>query len=188
MITGPSGSGKSTLFRTLAGIWPFGSGRLELSEKGQRFFLPQRAYVPIGTLRAAACYPSPDGTFSDARIVEALSALGLEKLADRLDEDAHWEQQLSGGEQQRLALARALLHEPEWLFLDEATAGLEEAMEERVYELIEERLPGAALISIAHRAGVAQFHDVMWTIEPHAGRPATVAILAGVREPPASGL
>jgi putative ATP-binding cassette transporter len=183
MITGPSGSGKSTLFRAIAGIWPYGGGRLELSEKGRRLFLPQRPYVPIGTLRAAACYPSSEGAFPDARIAEALAALGLGKLVERLGEDAHWEQQLSGGEQQRLALARALLQEPDWLFLDEATAALDEAMEERAYELIEERLPEAAVISIAHRAGVAQFHDFLWTVETRSGRPATLAIAAGGRDP-----
>jgi putative ATP-binding cassette transporter len=188
MITGPSGSGKSTLFRAIAGIWPYGGGRLELSEKGRRLFLPQRPYVPIGTLRAAACYPSPEGTFSDARIAEALGALGLGQLVERLGEDAHWEQQLSGGEQQRLALARVLLQEPDWLFLDEATAALDEAMEERVYELIEERLPEATVISIAHRAGVAQFHERLWTIEARVGRPATIAIHAGGRGQPPFGL
>ena len=188
MISGPSGSGKSTLFRAIAGLWPYGGGRVESAEKGSRLFLPQHPYVPIGTLRAAACYPSSEGTFPDARIAETFEELGLGQLVPRLGEEAHWEQQLSGGEQQRLALARALLHEPDWLFLDEATAALDEAMEERAYELIEERLPDAAVISIAHRAGVAQFHDLLWTIEERAGGPARVATGPGGRERDPAGL
>lgn len=179
-IVGPSGSGKSTLFRAIAGLWPYGAGRVELPEKGLRLFLPQRPYMPIGSLRAAASYPSPEGAFDDETIAEALASLGLAHHATRLGDDAHWEQQMSGGEQQRLALARALLHRPDWLFLDEATSGLDEAMEERVYELLEERLPDAAVISIAHRPGVVQYHDHVWTIEVQAGR-ATVAIAAEPR-------
>jgi len=172
LVTGPSGSGKSTLFRVLAGLWPFGQGRVELPEKGTRLFLPQHPYLPMGTLRAAACYPSVEGSFADDRIEEALRLVGLEAFGRRLDEEAHWEQQMSGGEQQLLAFARVLLHQPDWLFLDEATASLDEASEERVYELIEERLPHATVVSIAHRPGVAQYHTRRWTLVPRDGRTA----------------
>jgi len=163
-IAGPSGSGKSTLFRALAGIWPYGAGRIERPTGARTQFLPQRPYLPIGTLRAALSYPTPEGVIPDDRLRAALAALGLEALADRLDESAHWAQRLSGGEQQRVALARALLHEPDWLFLDEATAALDPAAEERVYAVLREWLPKAALVSIAHRAEVARHHDRHWRV------------------------
>ena len=166
LITGPSGSGKSTLFRAIAGLWPFGSGRIDVSEKGTRLFLPQKPYLPIGTLRSVLSYPAPAGTFSDARILEALGLVGLARIGGALDEEAHWEQRLSGGEQQCVAIARVFLHQPDWLFLDEATAALDEPLEERLYGLIEERLPHATLISVAHRPTVAQFHSRHWTIVP----------------------
>ena len=169
LLTGASGSGKSTLFRTLAGLWPFGHGRVEIPEKGKKLFLPQHPYLPMGTLRAAASYPSCEGAFSDARIEEVLRLVGLERFQGRLSEDAHWEQQMSGGEQQQLAFARVLLHRPDWVFLDEATAALDEATEERVYELLEEQLPDATVVSIAHRPGVAQYHGRRWTLVPRNG-------------------
>jgi vitamin B12/bleomycin/antimicrobial peptide transport system ATP-binding/permease protein len=169
LLTGPSGSGKSTLFRTLAGLWPFGHGRVEIPEKGKKLFLPQHPYLPMGTLRAAASYPSCEGTFSDERIEEVLRQVGLERFHGRLSEDAHWEQQMSGGEQQQLAFARVLLHRPDWVFLDEATAALDEATEERVYELLEDQLPDATVVSIAHRPGVAQYHRRRWTLVPRDG-------------------
>ena len=170
VVMGPSSSCKSTLFRVFAGIWPFGRGRVELPEKGKMLFLPQQPYLPIGTLRTAASYPSPEGTFADERIREALQLMDLDAFAGRLDDREHWEQLMSGEEQQRLALARVLLHEPDWLFLDEATSTFDEATEERFYELLAERLPRAAVVSVAHWPGVAQFHERRWTITPHDGK------------------
>ncbi len=157
LIAGPSGSGKSTLFRALAGLWPFGRGRVHVPA-GDALFLPQRAYLPLGTLRRAVCYPRDAAEFSDAEVREALETAGLGHLAGRLDTADAWDRHLSGGEQQRVALARALLLKPRWLFLDEATASLDPVAEARFYELLKERIPGTALISIAHRPAVAQYH------------------------------
>ena len=169
VVIGPSRSCKSTLVRVFAGIWPFGRGRVERPEKDLMLFVPQQPYLPIGTLRAAASYPAPEGAFSDDRIREALGLLDLGRFAERLDEREHWEQHMSSEEQQRLALARVLILEPDWIFLDEATSTLDEAVEERFYGLLEERLPRAAIVTVAHRPGVAQFHDKRWTIVPHDG-------------------
>ena len=157
LVTGPSGSGKSTLFRALAGIWPYGSGRVEQPEGGV-LFLPQKPYLPIGTLRVTVSYPAPADAFDDARISAALRDARLPQLADRLDESAAWDRRMSPGEQQRLAFARALLNAPRWLFLDEATAALDEATGTALYALLLERLPEAAVISIAHDGSVAAFH------------------------------
>lgn len=159
VITGASGSGKSTLFRAIAGIWPFGGGRVWLPAKGRALFLPQRPYIPLGSLKRAVCYPEDEAGFTDAQVAEALEAADLGHLVPRLHEAEAWDKRLSGGEQQRLALARALLLKPDWLFLDEATASLDPAAEERLYARLKERLPGTALISIAHRPAVAKFHD-----------------------------
>jgi vitamin B12/bleomycin/antimicrobial peptide transport system ATP-binding/permease protein len=158
LLKGPSGSGKTTLFRAIAGIWPFGKGSISLPEGAHVLFLPQKPYFPLGSLREAVSYPSAAGAFDDAAIREALAAVQLDSLAGRLDEVQSWNLQLSGGEQQRLALARALLQRPDWLFLDEATSALDEASEAHVYEQIGQRLPGATVISIAHRPGVAAYH------------------------------
>jgi vitamin B12/bleomycin/antimicrobial peptide transport system ATP-binding/permease protein len=157
LVTGPSGSGKSTLFRALAGIWPYGEGRVEQPASGV-LFLPQRPYLPIGTLRATVSYPAATGAFDDATIGQALHDARLPQLADRLDEEAAWDRRLSPGEQQRLAFARALLNAPRWLFLDEATAALDEATGTALYALLLERLPESAVVSIAHDASVAAFH------------------------------
>ncbi|MFC0410882.1 ABC transporter ATP-binding protein/permease [Roseomonas elaeocarpi] len=159
VITGASGSGKSTLFRALAGIWPFGRGTVSVPQGTEALFLPQRPYIPEGSLRQAVAYPHDPSEYSEAQLHEALSLAGLDALGQRLDETDNWERRLSGGEQQRLALARALLQKPRWLFLDEATASLDPEAEERLYGLLRERLPGTGIVSIAHRPAVAKFHD-----------------------------
>jgi len=158
LVTGPSGSGKSTLFRAVAGIWPFGKGKVSVPADAKPMTLPQRPYLPIGTLAAAISYPAEPGAFDAARIGELLVAVGLPAMAERLDEQAHWNRMLSLGEQQRLGIARALLHRPDFLFLDEATASLDEPAEAALYKLLKERLPNATIISIGHRSTLAAFH------------------------------
>jgi putative ATP-binding cassette transporter len=173
LVTGPSGSGKSTLFRVLAGIWPFGSGRLT-RPAARLLFLPQKPYLTIGTLREQLSYPAAPDTFSDAAIREALVECGLPQLTGRLDEDQSWAQSLSPGEQQRVAFARVFLHRPDWLFLDEATSSLDEASESRLYRLLGEKLPGSTVVSIGHRPALGEFHRKRMTIEPRAGGGALV--------------
>lgn len=158
LVTGPSGSGKSTLFRAIAGIWPFGSGTISIPEKATLMMLPQRPYFPVGPLRDAVVYPAERGAFEPARVRDALVAVGLPGFAGRLDEDGHWNRMLSLGEQQRLGLARALLHGPDYLFLDEATASLDEPSEARLYRLLAEKLPQATIVSIGHRSTLDAFH------------------------------
>ena len=166
LIKGPSGSGKSTLFRAIAGIWPFGRGQVRQPADFHALFLPQRPYFPIGTLRQAVSYPAAAETFSDAQLRDALTAAGLSGFVDRLDEQHNWAQQLSGGEQQRIAIARALLQKPAWLFLDEATSALDEPSQEHAYELLTERLKDATVISIAHRSALTDFHGKVWELKP----------------------
>lgn len=157
VITGRTGSGKSTLFRVLAGIWPFGSGQVQVPPNA--FFLPQRPYIPLGVLRHVITYPHAIDAYSDAEIQQALKDAGLSHLCSRVNEDDNWPQRLSGGEQQRVALARALLAKPEWVFLDEATASLDPAAEADLYRILKERLPDVTLVSIAHRPSVAAYHE-----------------------------
>ncbi|WP_270938410.1 ABC transporter ATP-binding protein/permease [Falsiroseomonas oryzae] len=159
LITGASGSGKSTLFRAIAGIWPFGRGTVRIPDGARALFLPQRPYLPLGTLRRAVCYPLGAEEVPEAAIRDALAAVNLSHLSDRLDEEDAWDRRLSGGEQQRLSFARALLVKPDFLFLDEATASLDPEGEEALYALVKQRLPGTAVLSIAHRPAVARFHD-----------------------------
>ncbi len=169
LLTGPSGSGKSTFFRALSGIWPFGKGRVRIPRGASMLLLPQRPYIPQGTLRTAVTYPSLDDTYSDAAIVEALKAARLPHIADRLDEERAWSQTLSLGEQQRLAVARALLAKPDWLFLDEATAALDEPTEEAIYGILRERLPNTTVVSIGHRSTLVAFHDRRIDLKPTEG-------------------
>jgi vitamin B12/bleomycin/antimicrobial peptide transport system ATP-binding/permease protein len=159
LLTGPSGSGKSTLFRAISGIWPFGAGEIRVPQGQTMMLLPQRPYIPMGSLRAAVTYPGTHGEYDDTKIAEALRAAKLPALADRLDEERAWAQTLSLGEQQRLAIARALLAKPDWLFLDEATAALDEPTEAEIYAVIKEKLPDATIVSIGHRSTLGAFHD-----------------------------
>ena len=169
LLQGASGSGKSSLFRTLAGIWPYASGRIELPDGFARdsMFLPQRPYFPNGRLRDALAYPAPAEQYGDAELQQALRDALLPQLADHLDTQDAWGQKLSGGEQQRLAIARALLKKPRWLFADECTSALDAAAEQALYERLREllRANGGALVSIAHRPSVAAFHGRQWTVD-----------------------
>ena len=159
LVTGPSGSGKSTLMRALAGIWPYWKGRIRMPKGAKLLFLPQKPYLPIGSLKRAVSYPDDPAKFSDEDVLQALDAVGLPHLKKRLELSENWAQLLSGGEQQRLAFARALLYRPHWLFLDEATAALPDADQDRLYRLLKERLPDTTLVSIGHREALAAHHD-----------------------------
>jgi len=158
LLTGPSGAGKSTLFRAIAGTWPFGAGTIRVPKGAKLMILPQRPYFPIGTLAAAVTYPDEPGTFDAETLREVITAVGLPALAGRLGEEAHWNRMLSLGEQQRLGIARAILQAPDYLFLDEATASLDEASESVLYRLLNARLKRSAIVSIGHRSTLAAFH------------------------------
>jgi len=158
LVTGPSGAGKSTLFRALSGIWPYWKGVIRLPRGARLLFLPQKAYLPIGTLKRAVCYPDHPAQHPDASIAKALADVGLGHLAGELERSENWAQVLSGGEQQRLAFARALLTRPDWLFLDEATASLPEADQQRLYALLKEQIPRTTVVSIGHRESLAAHH------------------------------
>lgn len=179
VLQGPSGSGKTTLFRVLAGLWPFGHGRIQVPEGARVLFLPQRPYIPIGTLAEALCYPDKPAQHPTERLVAVLHEVGLSHLVDRLAEEGNWALSLSPGEQQRLAFARALLLEPDWLFLDEATSALDATMEARLYGLLRERLPAATVVSIAHKETVVPFHDTRLVIDPASKTLRAVPIAAG---------
>jgi vitamin B12/bleomycin/antimicrobial peptide transport system ATP-binding/permease protein len=159
LVSGPSGAGKSTLFRALAGVWPFGQGSVLIPKNARVMMLPQRPYFPIAPLAAAVAYPAEPGEIDSAVVAELIAAVGLPALATRIDEEAHWNRMLSLGEQQRLGIARAILQAPDFLFLDEATASLDEAAEAALYKLLDERLAKTTIVSIGHRATLAAFHS-----------------------------
>ncbi|MEN3348565.1 MAG: vitamin B12/bleomycin/antimicrobial peptide transport system ATP-binding/permease protein [Bradyrhizobium sp.] len=159
LVTGPSGAGKSTLFRAVAGIWPYGNGAVEVPRDATLMMLPQRPYLPIGSLHDAVVYPGEAAGYDAGRVRDVLTAVGLPQLATRLEEEAHWNRMLSLGEQQRLGIARALLHAPQFLFLDEATASLDEPSEAALYKLIAEKLPDTTVVSIGHRSTLDAFHQ-----------------------------
>jgi len=159
LVTGPSGAGKSTFFRSLAGIWPYWKGRIGLPQGARMLFLPQKPYLPLGSLKHAVAYPGDPAKHSDDEVRAALQVVGLPQLGQDLERSENWAQVLSGGEQQRLAFARALLNKPGWLFLDEATSALPEEDQASLYRLLKERLRDTTLVSIGHRESLAEFHD-----------------------------
>jgi putative ATP-binding cassette transporter len=166
LLQGPSGSGKSTLFRTLAGIWPFAQGHL--ARPADAMFIPQHPYFPNGPLREALAYPQSPADYSDEALKQSLTQALLPQLTEQLDVVGAWSQQLSGGEQQRLALARVFLKKPTWVFADEATSALDEAAEKTLYQRLQALVSAGrgALVSIAHRPSVAIFHNQTWQLQP----------------------
>jgi putative ATP-binding cassette transporter len=181
LLQGPSGSGKSTLFRSLAGIWPFAQGRVRLPASSM--FIPQRPYFPNGPLRDALAYPEPASRYTDEALHQALNEALLPDLVNRLDEADAWSQKLSGGEQQRLAIARVLLKQPQWVFADEASSALDPQAEQTLYQRLIElvKRTGGGLVSIAHRPSVAGFHGHSWTLVPEPpGAPARYRVQVAV--------
>ncbi|SCM81537.1 ABC transporter domain protein [uncultured Sporomusa sp.] len=158
LITGPSGCGKTTLLQTLAGVWPYFSGQMSCPPDSSVLFLPQKPYIPIGSLRAAVLYPYKHVSVTDNKVEEALHICKLAALLPRLDIETDWSKNLSPGELQRLSLARAILHRPKWIFLDETTACIDAAMEAEIYQILKEKLPDAAVISIGHRDTLTSYH------------------------------
>jgi putative ATP-binding cassette transporter len=176
LLNGPSGSGKSTLFRAFAGIWPFSKGQIQMP--ANVMFMPQHPYFPNGTLRDALAYPEPADKYTDAALQTALTDALLPQLANRLDDTEAWGQMLSGGEQQRLAIARVLLKQPQWVFADEATSALDVDAENTLYKrlLASVSIAKGAIISIAHRPNVAAFHKTTWTLEKASAAESTYSV------------
>lgn len=169
LVAGESGTGKSTLVRAIAGLWPWGDGKIAFGKDSRVFFLPQRAYVPAGTLRRATTYPAPAEDWTPEQIAAALDKVGLGHLKQRLDEDEPWEQTLSGGEKQRLAFARLLLHKPDLIVLDEATSALDPQSQDKMMELLAKELKDRTIVSVAHRPELEQFHSRKILLERRKG-------------------
>ena len=182
LIVGSSGLCKSTLMRWLAGIWPYAQGRDHSLPGGRLLFLPQKPYLPMGPLREVLCYPMPTEAFDDARLRQVLELARLPQLVPLLDLDDGWMQRLSPGEQQRLAIARALLARPQWLFLDEATSALDESLEADMYRLLQQQLPDTTLVSVAHRSGVVRFHRQVLELRAGADGEAAHLVVRRVEE------
>jgi putative ATP-binding cassette transporter len=170
LVAGDSGSGKSTLVRAISGLWPWGSGRIDVHADRRLFMLPQRPYVPSGTLRRATAYPGAADDWTVDEIKAVLDKVGLAHLKDKLEEkETAWDQTLSGGEKQRLAFARLLLHNPDIIVLDEATSALDEKSQDKMMKLLFKELPKATLVSVAHRAELETFHSRKIVLERRKG-------------------
>ncbi|MGJ5065432.1 ABC transporter ATP-binding protein/permease [Bradyrhizobium oligotrophicum] len=169
LVAGESGTGKSTLVRAIAGLWPWGGGSINFHPDRRLFMLPQRPYVPSGSLRRAVAYPGAAEDWSVAQVGEALHKVGLDHLKDKIEEEAPWDQTLSGGEKQRLAFARLLLHSPDIVVLDEATSALDEKSQDKMMEMVTSELPKATIVSVAHRVELEAFHSRKIVLERRKG-------------------
>ena len=169
LVAGESGTGKSTLVRAIAGLWPWGEGEVQIKQGARLFMLPQRPYVPMGTLRRAAAYPAAAEDWTVEEVTAALKQAGLGHLAERVEEEAPWDQTLSGGEKQRLAITRLLLHKPDIVVLDEATSALDPASQDLLMQLVSDELPNATIVSVGHRPELEAFHSRKIVLERRKG-------------------
>lgn len=169
LVAGESGTGKSTLVRAIAGLWPWGGGSVNFHADRRLFMLPQRPYVPSGSLRRAVAYPGAAENWSEEEIGEALHKVGLDHLKEKIEEEGPWDQTLSGGEKQRLAFARLLLHNPDIVVLDEATSALDEKSQDKMMQMVTDELPKATIVSVAHRVELEAFHSRKIVLERRKG-------------------
>ena len=186
LVAGESGTGKSTLVRAIAGLWPWGEGRIEVQKGAKLMLLPQRPYIPIGTLRRAATYPDAADSRSVEEVAEAFKRVGLEHLVDRIDDEAPWDQTLSGGEKQRLAFARIFLHNPDIIVLDEATAALDPNSQDKLMELLAKQPEQTTLVSVGHRPELEAFHSRKIVLERRRGGAKLVSDIKLIRKPAAA--
>jgi len=178
LVAGESGTGKSTLVRAIAGLWPWGGGEVKIQKDSRLFLLPQRPYVPSGTLRRAAAYPGAAEDWEPQEIAAVLDKVGLSHLTDRLEEDAPWDQTLSGGEKQRLTIARVLLHRPDIVVLDEATSALDPKSQDELMKMLSESMEGLTILSVGHRPELEQFHSRKLVLERRSGGAKLVSDIA----------
>ena len=183
LVAGESGSGKSTLVRAIAGLWPWGGGEIDIRKDTRLFLLPQRPYVPTGTLRRAVAYPGAAEDWLPEEIAAMLEKVGLGHLKDRLEEDAPWDQTLSGGEKQRLTIARVLLHRPDIIVLDEATSALDPKSQDTLMQLVSDEMEGLTIISVGHRPELEQFHSRKLVLERRAGGAKLINDITLLRRP-----
>lgn len=169
LVAGESGSGKSTLVRAIAGLWPWGGGSVDFRPGMQLFMLPQKPYIPSGTLRRAVAYPKPADSWTSDEIHSALEKVGLAHLSNKVEEEAPWDHTLSGGEKQRLAFARLLLNNPDIIVLDEATSALDDKTQDKIMQMMIDELPNATILSVAHRVELEEFHSRKITLEKRDG-------------------